>query len=742
MPIYKDGNTIHVTDEGGNILKSYVGGAMYKTPLGELIPADKDGNIIDDIGLKSPTINNPAISTAPVKGAEQIAQEGAEKPEDNSGLFKSFYNARLRPIIDGASDAFQRGDLGANQAKLMAEGIKSTLKTFRDSFPDASLRHGVPKTSFEENINSIPIAGPMAQRMREQIDAGDYSGAIGTLGGTISPGLEPHLVPQGISKLKELGNKVPEAIAEKTLPKLFPRSAQVLPEDVAAQVTSDIPSSIGQLTQNANAQRLEGSHGGAVATELADSQRALQASKLKDLQSQYFPNGVPQNINGFTQGKLVENFFDAKDKVKAKFDDFRDNYANKNVIPVTSEEPNPNYIPPTNAQQFAQQKAQGIGPTIKTQQDVRGPIMLTESAQLADEIKGKLDKYRTGSDFEQLPQRSKDKFNELNSLVNNLSKRTSTVVNGQTVQMPIQTWEKLKQINTDIGLSKSELSNFSLAQSQVVGLSQALKRDIQSSIEGHWGSGKATYQKLEDANASHGAFKDLFDEPLKGKLFKGNENLSRNGANLTDPTNLYAHVSESPVIAKQFMDALGPTNRNVAKGAIIGQLSEIANNPATGDFSPDAMINKLNSPGYKEIFSSAERASAENLLRQLRGSNPSDLVSKGAGISNKAFHMAFPLVGLAGGIATGHMGVGLLSGVGVEMGLSTFAKKIMLNPKYARIAAQLPYQSATSSSARILSKSLMQALKGSSISVIMKDGSKQSAIVDDKGEIQLAQGAK
>src|ERR1700754_1870723 len=112
---------------------------------------------------------------------------------------------------------------------------------------------------------------------------------------------------------------------------------------------------------------------------------------------------------------------------------------------------------------------------------------------------------------------------------------------------------------------------------------------------------------------------------MRGKLFKGAPNLSRNASNLADPTTLYNGIAESPQVARQFMDALANGKQEIAKGTIMDKIISNATDSASGSTSWDKVINQFQSPGYREIYTAKERSDLENMFRAMRKTDPSDL---------------------------------------------------------------------------------------------------------------------
>ena len=671
------------------------------------------------------------------KTGKNILEKGLD-PSAKKGFIQSVYEAGLKPLQDTAQNLLDDGDMGFHQAKLLATGLFSQVKDFASHLTNGD-------NDVEGLVKSVPILGGIVSKMQEQMNKGDYTGALGTLVGNVAP-LATDQIGEGITNTKNSLAALPETVASKVLPKVFPRSSEVLPADTAAAATSgDLQRSTGQITGNSTASKLEQTHGGKVAADLADQQRAATSAKLDDLKKQFVPNGIPDNVNGILQKKLAENYFDAENAKNQQYSDFQTNHVEKNTIPVVTEKANPNYTPPgpvpTNAADWtAYKQAQATNtPTIQQIEHLQGPVFLHETLPLATDLKTKLDNFKAGSEYQSLPELAKQQFNNISSTVNNLVQPTKTIFQGKEVDLPVADYEKVKLLRSAIGKKLGNISQFGLPDKMLSDIKTSLGNDLQNSVKNYWGNGQQASSDLADANASHAALRQLFNPDLKGKIFSGNSNLSKSGANMADPTSLIDDVGKSPVIAKQFMDGLGPQNAQLAKGAVLGKLIEGATNTANNAFSADSVINQLEAPGYRELFSASDRANIINTMRQFRTMNPGDLNSKVGYIQNMAFHMALPAAGALAGNLSGHMITGALAGGMLEVGLGQFARRILLDPKYARIAAQLPYAKAGSAQAGLLQTQLMQALKGTTVGVVLNNGQKVPAQVDNNGKLQVSQ---
>ncbi len=475
---------------------------------------------------------------------------------------------------------------------------------------------------------------------------------------------------------------------------------------------------------------------------MANTQRGVNTGKINELREMFFPNGVPDNPNGVSSTNLASNYFHMGDSVDAKYDAFRKNYVEPNTHAFVREVPNPK----------AGQAAQILDsngrptvepPTIKEDFTVQGPIVMGKASAYAKEIKAKIDGFVGDENFKNLPDKTRENFGNLKKVIDNLTEGTTISDHaGNTMQVPVKEWEAVKQWRTDVGKVTAADEKIGLAKGTLGKLSGLLGEDIETSVGKLWGSNSADALKsLKDANTAHQEWNEIFTPGLRRKIFgRGqNPNLARIGGNskiidqekLADPATLYNGIAQSPEIARQFVSAFGSGKENIAKGSVLGSLIDKATNSANNSFSADALINQLKAPGYRELYTSSERDGITNFLRQIRTMDPSTLSgNRGIGYKEGLFHLTTPALGAA----MGHPIEGLALQAGVELTTRQFAQKVLLNPRLARIAAQLPYQAAGSTQAGLLTSQLMKGMTGLVITATI-NGNQEQRRIDDKGQL-------
>jgi hypothetical protein len=116
-----------------------------------------------------------------IEGSEVVAQReadarGSKDDTNDHGLFHSFYDTAIKPIVDQVKDAYQRGDVGAHAADEI-------LRDFLKQAGDFAASGG--------DIRKLPVIGTgataTAQRAQDQVNAGNPLGAVGSVAGFVAP---------------------------------------------------------------------------------------------------------------------------------------------------------------------------------------------------------------------------------------------------------------------------------------------------------------------------------------------------------------------------------------------------------------------------------------------------------------------------------------------------------------------------------------------------------------------------
>lgn len=128
-----------------------------------------------------------------------------DAPAETQGMFRSFYEGAIKPVIDQVKDAYDRGDMGEHAAGEILSSFKDQLKNFA-GHPD---------------IRNLPVVGTgataTAARMQKQFDAGNYSGMIGSAAGFVAPfatAATPEAAAAGKAVAQKVRNWLPDSVPQ------------------------------------------------------------------------------------------------------------------------------------------------------------------------------------------------------------------------------------------------------------------------------------------------------------------------------------------------------------------------------------------------------------------------------------------------------------------------------------------------------------------------------------------------
>lgn len=153
---------------------------------------------------------------------------------------------------------------------------------------------------------------------------------------------------------------------------------------------------------------------------------------------------------------------------------------------------------------------------------------------------------------------------------------------------------------------------------------------------------------------------------------------------------------------------------------------------ANRKLNPDTFINKMTDERewYRNKFTSEDRKNIVEVMRSIRAVQPAGQV--GNNLYSRSMWVHAGMFGL--GALTGSIRQAAGEGMALLVSAHTFADKILLNPKYARLAAKLPSLPTDSFEASNITKTFLNLMKGSAVYMITPDGGKIEAHIDDKGK--------
>jgi hypothetical protein len=151
---------------------------MAKLPLPNSVKAD----LWDQKNVETPPVDMRPRNVGPAPKPET--------PPEQQGMFRSFYEGAIGPVIDMVKDAFERksrGEIfGEHAASQILDSFKEQVKNF-----NGAIRHWPFNEPGKDPVAMLPIVGQgataTAARMQKQFDAGNYTGMLGSAAGFVAP---------------------------------------------------------------------------------------------------------------------------------------------------------------------------------------------------------------------------------------------------------------------------------------------------------------------------------------------------------------------------------------------------------------------------------------------------------------------------------------------------------------------------------------------------------------------------
>ena len=162
-----------------------------------------------------------------------------------------------------------------------------------------------------------------------------------------------------------------------------------------------------------------------------------------------------------------------------------------------------------------------------------------------------------------------------------------------------------------------------------------------------------------------------------------------------------------------------------------------------GKFDPDAVLAELNDGKNSDVYGEALKSGTKQNLQEFLETAKDmqgDSTSGGHLISmiKRAPVLALPgmALGSAAGGALGHgfIGATVGAGMGITLGESAISK-LMANPEIAKLTIQAMKTSSSTQQAGIMSKVILNALRGTEVLVTTPEG-QEKAVVGENGQIQ------
>jgi hypothetical protein len=168
------------------------------------------------------------------------------------------------------------------------------------------------------------------------------------------------------------------------------------------------------------------------------------------------------------------------------------------------------------------------------------------------------------------------------------------------------------------------------------------------------------------------------------------------------------------------------------KANAVDNLVRDSTDQANKSFNPDTFINNMKDEKswYYDALGNQNRGDLEQVMRAIRAVQPA---GQSGMLKSLGVHAGLFTLGAVGGLLEGHLPMGSSLGLTAMIGAHQFASKVLLDPKYARLAAKLPSLPTDSFEASTITKTLLKAMKGSAVYLVTPSGGKIQATIDEKG---------
>lgn len=533
------------------------------------------------------------------------------------------------------------------------------------------------------------FAGSLIQRMLQSqfpqqfgVESEGIGGAVQGAGfdALVNTALE---VPfRAISKLPLSGPVLRSELAKRFMGK------SLAPEVGAGlRARPDLPITVGQGGQGTTANLLENLVTPIGKRKVRDIQQEMLSQEAKGLIG---PSSSPQQIAEAVRGSLLGGLEDISTLANQQFGKLR-LIAKQNVIKV----------------------AHPSGQVGRGTQSIEGPIAFTKTNKLAGKVIDKLNEdFGTESANTLLASVREEQRDAINAL------QRIVTLGGKPLSLDAAL--RIKAITGDKGFKSlfpgAEESTFRR-------LNALIDEDIQKSMSAWPRLGDIAPQIYREAKGSFEQSRVLFKEtPTTSSLIEGPIGKIENIKTILKDPELIKRTKGAAKNPEQVKATLG--------SEFLADIIEKGVDPSTKQFRSSAPISEFlsreNDSIIRQLFTSNQRSAITNFFKVVERLDPKLPL---AGVTALGIRAAGAGITLAPGLIDFAMTGSLKSSVqtsglilGGLIGLNTFTKKVLLDPRVARIAANLAKLPPTSPQARAMSRTLFGALKGTQIMLMAPDG--------------------
>lgn len=386
---------------------------------------------------------------------------------------------------------------------------------------------------------------------------------------------------------------------------------------------------------------------------------------------------------------------------------------------------------------------------------IAGPIETSNARIFARKLKDDLDAFITGDEFTALPPTFQGQLTKAKAAVDSLLEGTKyEAADGTIKTMHVLEYKTAKEFATALRNASWVENAFSdRAKGAMSYLSHQLKGDIKESMAIMWKNGTAARAAYERADTLNTALHRKF--PKQVQKFGG---LSGTDDIITGD-DFVEFAFKDPERLQKFMDVT-PGSKPELQGEYLSQLFYDSIDPANQTFKPDEAIKRFSGirKGTVEdtLFSPEQQKTINSLLRVMKKVSETKQAGEVAfkmreysfAIQLAARALSSPvttgaaLVGAGGGISvlTGSLaGLAIPAfGLTAMFGAKQFTKRVLMDPRNARIVTRLAKMKPYSPEAIAHSKNLLIALKGLPIMLEWPNGLKVQATINQQGKPEIS----
>lgn len=372
--------------------------------------------------------------------------------------------------------------------------------------------------------------------------------------------------------------------------------------------------------------------------------------------------------------------------------------------------------------------------------DVEGPIILKNTINIADkEVQRRhlLSQYGTLDPLKIVTDEDKQVAGAYRDLLSAMEIDPKTNIplrdaQGQLIPKPIG-YDLALQIKRNTG----KLGGFGevrrdIQERQFAGLNKAADTDIRESFPLWKSNGDVALKNYDVGNkVTQKIYGTYLQAPVENLLKGPNSGAAEMRQALSDPNALNRMLASG-------------RDRRPLQSEAVSDIFAGAFDDASKEFNGNSALEEWhkreNLPIFRKLFNATDRSNLENFFTTIKGISQKLTF---AGAPAAAFRIAGAGIYVGGGVLSGKLFDGNIStgelyslGVlGLAIGTNQFTRKVLLNPKIARMATSGFKSTVGSGEAHLATKAILQSLSGETVRLVTQNGEIPVEVKD--GKLQL-----